>query len=202
MYQKSSPWVNSENGADYFMQNTWAFVNSVEVFGGGDKSTFRLGYTNNTSNGMFVNSSLQKNSIDLSGSYEITKGLTATAKLNYINSKGKGRNSTGYSDNILSMFRQWWQTNVDVKEQQELYLDNTRNITWNPNSPNDLRPAYWDNPYWLRYQNYQTDERSRLLGYAMLEWEINNHFSLMGRFGFDTYSYLIGRQKSSWFRIW
>lgn len=195
MYQKSSPWVNSPNGADYFMQNTWAFVNSVEVFGGGEKSTFRLGYTNNTSNGMFVNSSLQKNSIDLTGSYEITKGLTATAKLNYINAKGKGRNSTGYSDNILSMFRQWWQTNVDVKEQQELYLNNTRNITWNPNGPNDLRPAYWDNPYWLRYQNYQTDERSRLLGYAMLEWEINSHFSLMGRFGFDTYSYLLEDRK-------
>ena len=196
MYQKASPWVAAENGPEYFMQNTWSFTNSVEVFGGGDATTFRLGYTNNTSTGMMPNSNLNKNSLDFSGSYDIISGLTVSTKLNYINMQGKGRNSTGYSDNILSSFRQWMQTNVDYKEQEELYHNNTRNITWNPNSPTDLAPAYWDNPYWLRWQNYETDERNRLLGYAKVDWDINEHFSLMGRFGFDTYSYLLEDRKA------
>jgi len=195
-FKTATPWVAGENGADYFMQNTWSFTNSVSIFGGGEKATFRLGYSNTTATAMMVNGNLNNNSLDFSGSYEIVKGLTASAKLNYISMKGKGRNSTGYSDNILSSFRQWSQVNVDYKEQEALYNDNTRNITWNPNSPSDLAPAYWDNPYWARNQNYETDKRSRLLGYAMVDWEINDHFSLMGRFGFDTYSYLIEDRKA------
>lgn len=196
MYKTASPWVAAENGPDYFMQNTWNFTESVEIFGGGDAATFRLGYTNNNGTGAMPNSHLNKNSLDFSGSYEIVSGLKVSTKLNYINMKGKGRNSTGYSDNILSSFRQWMQVNVDYKEQEQLYNDNERNITWNPNSPYDLAPAYWDNPYWQRYQNYETDERSRLLGYAKVDYEINDHFSLMGRFGFDTYSYLLEDRKA------
>jgi TonB-linked SusC/RagA family outer membrane protein len=195
-FKTATPWVAGENGADYFMQNTWSFTNSVSIFGGGEKATFRLGYSNTSATAMMVNGNLNNNSLDFSGSYEIVKGLTASAKLNYISMSGKGRNSTGYSDNILSSFRQWSQVNVDYKEQEALYNDNTRNITWNPNSPSDLAPAYWDNPYWARNQNYETDKRSRLLGYAMVDWEIDDHFSLMGRFGFDTYSYLIEDRKA------
>jgi TonB-linked SusC/RagA family outer membrane protein len=196
MYKKATPWVAAENGPDYFIQNSWNFTESVEVFGGGESTTFRLGYTNNNGTGALPNSHLNKNSLDFSGSYEIVSGLTVSTKLNYINMKGKGRNSTGYSDNILSSFRQWMQTNVDYKEQEQLYNDNTRNITWNPNSPYDLAPAYWDNPYWDRFENFETDERNRLLGYAMVDYEINDHFSLMGRFGFDTYSYLLEDRKA------
>ncbi len=195
-FQQATPWIAGADGPDYFMQNTWSFTNSVEVFGGGEKAAFRLGYSNNTATANMTNGNFNRNSLDFSGSYEITKGLTVSTKLNYINTKGKGRNSTGYSDNILSSFRQWTQMNVDYKEQEQLYNDNTRNITWNPNSPDNLAPAYWDNPYWARNQNYETDVRNRLLGYAMVDWEISKHFSIMGRFGFDTYSYLIEDRKA------
>ncbi len=95
------------------------------------------------------------------GSYDVVKNLKVSASVNYVNTKGKGRNSTGYSDNIMSSFRQWYQTNVDYKLQKELYEEYEENITWNPVGPYfdddgvqhiSLAPAYWDNPYWLRYQ--------------------------------------------------
>ncbi|HDO28008.1 MAG TPA: SusC/RagA family TonB-linked outer membrane protein, partial [Bacteroidetes bacterium] len=196
-YKKARPWVAAENGPDYFLQNAWNFSNTVAVAGGGQSTTFRLAYTNNTGSGILPNSYLNKNNLDFSGSYEIVSGLTVSGKLTYIKMSSKGRNSTGYSDNIFSSFRQWMQTNVDYKEQEELYHNNPeQNITWNPNGPYDRAPAYWDNPYWVRYKNYETDGRSRLLGYAMVNWKINKHFDIMGRFGFDTYSYLLEERKA------
>ncbi|NOX84678.1 MAG: SusC/RagA family TonB-linked outer membrane protein [Chlorobi bacterium] len=195
-YKKATPWVAAENGPRYFLQNSWNFTNTVEVAGGGDKSTFRLAYTNNTGTGILPNSRLTRNNINVNGSYDIVKGLTVSAKANYINTQGKGRNGTGYSDNIFSSFRQWMETNVDYKEQEELYNNTGRNLTWNPNSPYDWAPAYWDNPYWVRYENFETDKRDRLIGYAMVNWDINKHFNIMARYGIDTYSFLMEERKA------
>ncbi len=195
-YKKARPWVNSEHGPSYFLNNSWSFNNSVEVAGGGEKSTFRVSYTNMYNNGILPNSNIQRNNIDVSGSYEIVKGLTVNAKANYINTKGKGRNATGYSDNIFSSFRQWMQTNVDYKEQEDLYMQNKKNLTWNPVSPYNLAPAYWDNPYWVRYENYETDNRSRLMGYAMVNWDVNKYFNVSARYGIDTYNFLIEERKA------
>ena len=195
-YKKATPWVNSAHGPDYFLQNSTSFNNTVEVAGGGEKSTFRVAYTNMSNSGILPNGSLKRNNIDVSGSYEIVKGLTVTAKANYINTQGQGRNATGYSDNIFSSFRQWMETNVDYKEQEDLYMQTKKNLTWNPVSPYNHAPAYWDNPYWVRYENYETDSRSRLLGYAMASWDFAKHFNVTARYGIDTYNFLIEERKA------
>ncbi len=46
--------------------------------------------------------------------------------------------------------------------QETLYDISGRN-TRNPNSPTDLRPAYWDNPYWVGHENYQTGYKQTVL---------------------------------------
>jgi TonB-linked SusC/RagA family outer membrane protein len=195
-YHKATPWIDAENGPDYFLKNSFSNTNSIEINGGGDATSFRLSYTNQNSSGIMPNSQLNKNSIMFSGSYDIVDNLTVSTSLNYINDKGKGRNATGYSDNIMSSFRQWMQTNVDYKMQKELYDKTEQNITWNPNSPEDLAPAYWDNPYWVRYQNYETDERNRIVGYVQADWKITSYLSLMGRASIDTYSQLQEERKA------
>jgi TonB-linked SusC/RagA family outer membrane protein len=195
-YQKATPWVNHGN-AESFFQNSLSLTNSVEVAGGAEGTAYRLSYTNQYAKGIMPNSEIMKNSFMLSGSHDIISNLTVSASANYINTAGKGRNSTGYSDNILSSFRQWMQTNVDYQEQKALYDKTGENISWNPNSPFDLTtPAYWDNPYFLRYKNYETDERDRLIGYAQLDYKITGYLSFMGRASIDTYNELQEERKA------
>ncbi len=194
-YLKATPWIAAENGPEYFLQNPLSFTNTVEVAGGSEAATFRLSYTNFNQKGILPNSELKRNNIMLSGSYDIVKNLTVSAQANYINTQGLGRNYTGYSDNIMSSFRQWMQTNVDYKQQEEMYDLTDENITWNPVSPYDLAPAYWDNPYFQRYKNYETDKRDRLMGYLMAEWKITGYLSLMGRVSVDTYEELQEERK-------
>ena len=118
-----------------------------------------------------------------------------------MNTRGKGRNSTGYSDNIMSSFRQWYQVDVDMNMLKDLYHKTGRNITWNPKGFDgdgnfDFTPNYWDNPYWVRYKNYQTDERNRLIGFTQLDYKATEWLSFMGRVSIDTYSELQEERKA------
>jgi TonB-linked SusC/RagA family outer membrane protein len=196
-YMKKTPWVApGDNGPAYFFDNSLSLTNSVEVNGASDNGTFRLSYTNLDQKGIMPNSHLKRNSVLFTGTYDVAKDLKITASANYVNTNGLGRNSTGYSDNIMSSFRQWMQINVDYKMQETVYNLTERNVTWNPNSPTDLAPAYWDNPYWVRFQNYETDERDRVIGYLQADWKINSYLSLMGRASVDTYAELQEERKA------
>jgi TonB-linked SusC/RagA family outer membrane protein len=197
-YHKATPWQPAgDNGPIYLLDNSMNFTNSIEIAGGGDNSTFRLGYTNQYETGILPNSELKKNSLTLNGSYDILKNLTVSAMATYVNTNGKGRNSTGYSDNVMSSFRQWSQMNVDYKMQKDLYDATGENISWNPNNPFDLAiPAYWDNPYFQRNKSYETDTRQRFIGYVQADWKITTDLSLMGRYSLDNYNELQEERKA------
>jgi len=196
-YKKATPWIPYANGPEVFLENSLALTNSVEVTGGGEATAFRLSYTNQYSKGIQPNSKLMKNSFLVNASHDIIKNLTVSAMANFINTQGKGRNYTGYSDNTMSSFRQWYATNVDYNAQKDLYDQTGRNISWNPNNPDDLAvPAYWDNPWFQRYKSYETDQRDRLIGYAQVDWKITGYLSLMGRASIDTYNELQEERKA------
>ena len=110
---------------------------------------------------------------------------------NYVRQRATGRNSTGYGDNLMSEFRQWWQTNVDIKAQEDIYKETGRNVTWNMYDPtSDHDPIFWDNPYWTRYENYQNDGRNRLYGNINLDYEVIEGLNLVGRVTLDSYTEL------------
>ena len=196
-YGKATPWVAAENGPITFFEKAVTLTNSIEISGGDSKAGFRLGYTNVNDEGIMPGSYLQKNSIIFNGSYNILKNLKVTASANYINTNGRGRNSTGYSDNIISSFRQWWQVNTDVKLLKDMYnATGGQNATWNRTWWDDPVGLYWDSPYWVRYKNYETDNRNRIIGYAQADWKVTEWMSIMGRVSVDEYSELQEERKA------
>ncbi|MFY9150689.1 MAG: SusC/RagA family TonB-linked outer membrane protein [Prolixibacteraceae bacterium] len=195
-YMKATPWVPGANGPASFFETGVGTSNNLEVSGGDDRTTYRFSYTYFDQNGIMPNSNLNKNNVVFNGTHKIFNNLKITSSANYVNTAGKGRPSTGYSDNIMSSFRQWSQTNVDYGLQKSLYHQTHQNITWNPVAYDDLAPAYWDNPYWVRYENYETDVRNRLIGYAQLDWDITPDLKAMGRYAIDTYNELQEERKA------
>ncbi|NJO90944.1 MAG: TonB-dependent receptor, partial [Chloroflexia bacterium] len=121
---------------------------------------------------------------------KITDRITVGGMGNYIKTDTKGRNSTGYNDNIMGSFRQWWQTNVDVKQMKDAYFSTGRNITWNYAATDNLSPIYWDNPYWTRHENYASDGRNRFIGNITLNYELLDWLNIFGRVSVDTYTEL------------
>jgi TonB-linked SusC/RagA family outer membrane protein len=196
-YQKATPWIAGKNTPNSVWGTGSTAVNSVSLDGGTDKSSFRLGFTNLLQEGNLPNSSIKRNTISFSGSHDLSDKLTVSTYFNFVKNDGKGRNGTGYSSgNIMQQFRQWNQMNVDFNEQKDAYFLTGDNITWNPNSPDNLSPIYSDNPYWTFYENYETDTRTRLFGNVAIDNKINDWLSASVRFSFDTYSELQEERKN------
>lgn len=187
-FMKKRPWVAPQNGPESFFQTAVSTNNSVSIDGGNDNGYFKLGYNDIRDRGILPNSQVNKNIVNFSGSLNLTPRLTTSASVNYTRVKGLGRYGTGYSSrNLMTNFRQWWQTNVDIQEQKEAYERNKQNVTWNWHDPTDLRAIYWDNPYFTRYQNYQNDQRNRTFGNVVANYKFADWFSLMGRVTLDSY---------------
>jgi TonB-linked SusC/RagA family outer membrane protein len=196
-FGKSRPWVAAANDPNTFFVHPVSLNNSVFVNGGSDKGTYKLGFTRNDEKGLLPNSSIIKNIVDFAATYNITDRLTAGAAINYGNINGRGRYGTGYDDkNVLTNFREWFQTNVDIKEQKAAYFRTHKNITWNWADPDNLVPIFWDNPYFVRYENYETDTRNRYFGNMNLNYKVTDWLNILGRVAVDNYSELQEERKA------
>lgn len=193
-YGQATAWSAAKNGPLSFFNTSKSSTNSISIEKSTERSSLSMSYVNTLQTGILPNSELKKNQISARFSQKITDKLTANAYAAVTLQNTVGRNSTGYNDNVMTTFRQWWQTNVDVKELENVYnASGGQNISWNmvnPNSPDGKGPAYWDNPYFTRHQNYASDNRTRLFSYTSLNYEITPWLSVMGRVSLDTYKEL------------
>lgn len=187
-FGKARPWVAATHDPSSIFETQVSSNQSVFVDGGSDRGTFKLGYTRNDDKGIMPNSKIIKNLLNFGASFNITPRLTANASINFSNISGRGRYGTGYDDkNLMTNFRQWWQVNVDVQDQKTAYFRERNNVTWNWADPTDLVPIYWDNPYFSRYENYETDTRNRFFGIASLNFKATDWLSFLARVSHDTY---------------
>ncbi|MBN2820360.1 MAG: SusC/RagA family TonB-linked outer membrane protein, partial [Bacteroidales bacterium] len=191
-YQTATPWVAAANGPSTFFNTAVTTSNTLAVNGASESTDFRLSYTNFEQTGIMPNSKLSKNSFSFTGSHKLANNLVVSAAANYVHQATTGRNGTGYNDNVLSSFRQWWQTNVDVQEQKAIYDLTGKNYTWNFAQPEEgnLDPIYWNNFYWERYNNYENDSRDHLFGNIQVKWDINDYLNVIARASLDTYNSL------------
>uniref|UniRef100_F4CD63 TonB-dependent receptor plug n=1 Tax=Sphingobacterium sp. (strain 21) TaxID=743722 RepID=F4CD63_SPHS2 len=185
-YGQATPWVAGQNDPSTFYKTGVNSMQSISIDGGGDKTTFKVGYTRNDETGVLPNSKIMKNMFNFSGKHEINDKLSVSATANMTRIDGLGRFGTGYDGrNPNQAFRQWFQTNVDMKDLKRAYERNGENITWNWANINAAAPIYANNPYWERYNNYQNDTRNRYFGNAVLEWKPLDWLGVIGRVTYD-----------------
>lgn len=193
-YGKATPWTAVKNNPNSFYQNSVTFINSIAVSGANEGGDFRFGYSNyNQNQGILPNSENRKDNFNFSGSYKISDRTKVSATANYLKSYAKGMNETGYGDggnNYLSSVRQWYSTSVDFKDLEAAYNLTGRNTTWNVGSPENLNVQFHDNPYFQRYQNYNSLVRDRFFGNVVIKTDITNWFDIMGRGAVDYYHQL------------
>ena len=194
-YGQKSAHVAGANNPLYFFEQSANINNSVAIDGGNDNGSFRLSATQFSTKGIVPGSSLKRNNFSFSGSLKASDKLTVSTTAQFIQQAGRGRYGTGYdSRNPNQSFRQWFNVGVDMAKQKEAYELTGKNITWNPfgygYGDDATKPIYFDNPYFSVLENYQTDQRNRLIGNMMATYKINDWLDFMGRASIDTYSEL------------
>lgn len=201
-YKKARPWVAGANDPSAIFRTAVSSNQSAFLDGATDKGYFKMGYTRTDDWGIMPNSHISKNLMNVSGSYNLSEKLTASANLSFSNVAGKGRYSTGYDGsgarNLMTSFRQWYNVGVDMLEQKDAYFRSGKNSSWNIKDDNLFGQTanFWDNPYWVLYKNFETDVRNRYFGNLSLNYQLNSWLSMMGRVALDGYDELIEERRA------
>ncbi len=187
-YGISRAWEAPSTSVSDFFETGVTYNNNVALSGGNENANFRLSYTNLHQKGTQPNSSLDRNTVSFNGNIKLTDRLSVGAGANYIAGRGKNRPITGYGESVMSQFNQWYQRQLDTDRLKNYVNPDGSQRTWNRKSVTDPRPNYWDNPYWERYQNGQTDSRNRLMGNANLTYKFTDWLSITGTAMKDLYT--------------
>lgn len=178
-YLQKAPWVAAKNDPSSFFKTSYSYNNSVSFAGSDEKMDYRATYSNSIQRGIIPNSEIVRNNLSINLGNNLSDKLRVSTSANYTNTRGKGRNGTGYDGanarNLMTSFRQWWAVNADMEDLRKAYESTGRNITWNWKTPDAQQPEYWDNPYWTINNNIAEDQRNRFFGnialnYAMTDW--------------------------------
>jgi len=202
-FGKATPWVPAQHNqpSDYLVTPITNIV-SVAADGGDDKGTFRVGYTRTNDKGYIPNSNNRKSLLSLAGTYNLNDQLTVGGQINYTDEAAIGRYGYGYGGgngtqiNPFTDFRQWWQTNVDLHAQKADFFRTLTNATWNwqtnsylQNAPGSvLKPKFHDNPYWVRYKNFESDSRTRYTGNVFANYKPTSYLNILGRVSIDNWN--------------
>lgn len=190
-FEKSILWEAGDNPVKFFETGITSSQN-IAFEGGGDRSAFRLSYNRFDQKGIYPNSNSRRNSLGFNGSLDLNTHFTTFIGVNYVHSRTRGRAGSGY-DNRGGIspgynFSQWWHTQLRFDDLKSYENPDGTMRTWNRISADNARPNYWDNPYWTREKNYQTDGRDRVFGNAGLTYKVNSWLNITGRVLTDFYT--------------
>lgn len=189
-FGQKRPYVAAKSTPIDFFETSTNYTNSISLSKGNAKSSVLLGYTNQLQSGIMPGAELRKNTLSTKIDYNFTDKLSTTVYSTLTLQDAKGRNATGYSDNIMSNFRQWWNVDSDLNALKNAYESSRQNISWNRNAPDDATPAYWNNPYFQVNESYNSDSRYRSFSYATVNYKFNKNVNALVKLSYDKYNSL------------
>ncbi len=176
-----SLWVADKDNLKNFLQTGTTYTNNAALVGGNKDGDFRLSFTNVDQKGIVPNTDLKRNTVSLSGGYNLTNKLSARAFVSYIKSESDNRPSISYgTESIMYLFNCWLPASVKVSDMKRLWqpgLENQKQYSWNYN--------YHDNPYLTVMANTNGQYYDRLIGNVSLKYDFNSWLNLQFRTATD-----------------
>jgi TonB-linked SusC/RagA family outer membrane protein len=179
-----TPWIAQPHNIEDFFESGTTFYNNISISGGDERSNFRVSYTNLDQNGVIPNNDLDRNTVAIKGSYEITDKFTLNAVANYVNTTGTNRPNNGYDRNTIMYFMNWSTRNMDINAMRDYWqegFEGTRQFQYNYGENHN-------NPFFLQFENTKAQDKHHLFGNVNLNYDFTDHLSLMLRGGMDLYN--------------
>ena len=173
-----------------FFQTGVTNTNNVSVNGNYDKGNFRLSVGNMTNKGIIPNTDLSRITLALNTTYNLTDKLRASVNFNVTESGSDNRPiiDASRNDPVRSIFETGAQVNInDLRDY------------WLPGQEGIAQRKYKDkqnNPFYLIHENPTSFKRDRTVSKIQLDYEIDKHFSITGRYARDSYEEILESKKA------
>jgi|WetSurMetagenome_2_1015567.scaffolds.fasta_scaffold01722_3 TonB-linked SusC/RagA family outer membrane protein len=161
-----------------FFRTGVTYNNSLSISGGSETTNYFVSLSNQKQDGIIPNNSFGKTTFKLSGESKLTKRLTSSASMSFMNNAGdriqQGSNVSGV---MLGLVR------------TPPTFDNSAGYIFPDGKQRTYRGGGgYDNPYWTANNNIYKDNVNRLIGNLAFIYEANNWLSFSYRVGTDWYT--------------
>lgn len=188
---KTASLVPQPDNVKNFYNTGQNLLNNISFSKGGSDYTIRLSYTNQSQTGLIPYSKMMRNYLSTQMSYDVSKNLTVSADINFVNQKIYGEFSDTYGNNASGSFNSWFHRDLDTKilrDLRDFRTPNGRIPGWNLDDGTAGRPssdfyngtAYWTNPFTYYELISAINTQDRLYGNVGLTYKINEHFKVAG----------------------
>jgi TonB-linked SusC/RagA family outer membrane protein len=170
-----------ENNMKNFLETGITSTNALSVSGATEKAVYRLSYSNMLNKGMIPNTDLNRHSINISNSYNLTSKIAVSADINVSRSQSDNRPATGNRGaNPLEAVYAW--SHVDIRELKDYWEPGQEEIQQRSVSTNN------DNPYFLAYGVNNGFVRDRIFGNIKAEYKFSDAIKSHVKMTLDTYT--------------
>jgi len=164
-----------------FLEAGVTSTNSLAITGSTDKTTYKLGYTNMSHNGLIPNSDLFRHNLSFSAGFDITEKLKLSTDVNLSKSLSNDRPSTGNRGaNAAESVYSW--SHVNIADLRDYWLPGQEEFQQRAPSDN------MDNPYFIAYGINNGFVRDRVMGNMKLDYKWSENLNSHLRMSYDTYA--------------
>lgn len=186
MYEYAPEWgvqpytAQPINNIENFYRTGTTFTNTVAISGGTEQNTVRLSLSDMRNQSIVPNSSLNRQTISLRASSQVSENLFADAKVDYIRQEGNNRIQNGVALINLPASLAVLPRSVDLDWMKDYRKEDGRMQSYKSGSPY--------NPYWITERFKNNDVRDRIMGFVLVRYDITDWLNIQGRTGTDFYS--------------
>jgi TonB-linked SusC/RagA family outer membrane protein len=171
---------NPDNLKDFYETGVTT-INNISIGNSFDKGNYRLSFTDLRSESIIPGVNLDRQTVSAKLKFDPTTKTTITSSISYVNSSSDNRPSNGYgSENVNYSLVAWGPRNLDINNLKEYWqpgLEDRQQYSFNY--------TFFDNPYFILYENRNSFNRDRIFGNVALKQEFGDHFSATIRTGMD-----------------
>jgi TonB-linked SusC/RagA family outer membrane protein len=173
------PYSATKDNIDEFYRDAPSLTNTISVSGGNARTTFRASASNVDDQSIVPNSSMNRKTFNLNGSYDITSHLELSFNGNYIYELDKTRSYL--SDGPLNV-------NYGIEFLASSARQSSLKPGYDPLSGNEMQwnsNVYITNPYFAVNKQVDNSSRDRFITATVLKYRFSDDIYLQGRLGYD-----------------
>ena len=177
---KSQNMVPQPNNVSGFFQIGTSFNNSVGIKGGSEKVQSYFSFTNNQVSGIVPGNTLDRNTINLRISANLSKKFSTDAKVTYVNQMLNNKLRSGEeSSEVMNLYK----TPRSIRNKDMQNYQSEAGV-----------PTYWTsssvymNPYWTINRTSADEERTRTTSLVSASYHINDDMKILARVSLDQYT--------------
>jgi TonB-linked SusC/RagA family outer membrane protein len=177
-----TPLVSHPDNVRNFFQTGITSTNSVSLANNSQLGSYRLSYTNMSNKGIIPNSDLFRNSLGLNTAVKAHEKVTLSTNLDFTRTNSNNRPAGNRGANPM----QWAYAvspHIDIRELKDYWVEGQEGIQQKTQDG----AVNYNNPYYIANEVNNGFVRDRMYGNIRAEWQVTPEFSLMGRYGLDTY---------------